>query len=217
MPRLKLNASEFTGRDLTGVKVGRWTILGFSRRVRYKGKSCIILWRAKCDCGKEKDIANTFGASLSCGCYRRSVSATINRKHGMANRHPLYSGWKGMRSRCLNPNNPKYPRYGGRGIVICKQWSDFSVFVNDMFPTWKRGLTIHRVDNNGNYEPSNCLWATNKTQSNVRSANRTITHSGLTLTLSQWSEKTGIPYYLIHSRFSKGWNPDRIFNKQLRP
>ena len=128
----------------------------------------------KCDCGTYKNInmRNVLcGLVQSCGCKR--VESTIERftTHGMSN-HELYGTWKAMMGRCYDKNNKRYYCYGGRGIVVCKAWHNVKVFIDwAISHGWKSELTIDRIDNDGNYTPKNCRWATYKQQSNNKSTN----------------------------------------------
>ena len=99
-----------------------------------------------------------------------------NKKHGLR-KHRLYNAWNSMMQRCNNPKNPQYKHYGGRGIRVCDEWLDVSNFIEDMHPAFKEGLSLDRINNNGNYEPSNCRWATMTVQGRntrkIRSNNST--------------------------------------------
>lgn len=130
-------------------------------------------------------------------------------KHGR--RHSTeYNTWAGMKMRCLNPNNPKYPRYGGRGITICAEWvADFGAFFNDMGPRPSPAHTLDRIDNDGNYEPSNCRWALPKAQSNNRSTTRQFTYKDCTGTLYDIAAYTGVPRRLLRFRLDLGWDLTR--------
>lgn len=113
--------------------------------------------------------------------------------------------WYGMKQRCLNPNDIAYPGYGGRGIKICERWlHSFSNFASDMGPR-PPGTSIDRIDNNGNYEPGNCRWATRTEQQNNKRNNRVITHDGLSLTPPQWAIRKGINVKTIWHRLLLGW------------
>ncbi len=152
----------------------------------------------RCDCGNEKeaqcyDVKS--GASNSCGC-------THGKPHGLAN-HPLYDTWRAMMSRCNNVNDRAYDNYGGRGIKTCDRWEDVSYFIEDMLPTHEKGLTIDRIDVNGNYELGNCRWATKTVQQRntrvIRSSN-TSGYRGVCFDKanSKFKASIGISNKLIH-------------------
>jgi len=110
-------------------------------------------------------------------CYGDSVKGIpfANVKHMMANKHPMYSVWKGIRKRCNNPNEKAYKDYGGRGITVCNKWDNFVNFYNDMKSGYEKGLSIDRIDNDSGYRPANCRWATSKEQANNRRPRNAIT------------------------------------------
>ena len=121
-----------------------------------------------------------------------------------------------MRGRCYNKNNINYDRYGGRGISICKRWDSFENFHSDMGDP-PDGFTLDRVNNNGNYEPNNCRWATRKVQANNKENNHYESLDGETLTISQWSEKTGISESVIHRRLGSGWTFEESVKTVVAP
>ena len=117
----------------------------------------------KCQyCGKEfeagtQDVKR--GKTRSCGCYKKQLDKEKSVTHGLTY-HPLYNTWNGMKQRCINPREKGYENYGARGIEVCERWLDIKNFIEDMYPSWEEGLTLDRVDVNGNYEVGNCRWAT---------------------------------------------------------
>jgi len=136
-------------------------------------------------------------------------------KHGMKDTR-TYQAWVGMKNRCLNKNNKNYADYGGRGITVCERWLTFENFYADMGNA-PLGLTLDRYPNNDrNYEPGNCRWATRKEQSNNQRVSKTaklITYQGETLPLAQWAKRFGINKETINSRLSRGWTIERAFTE----
>jgi hypothetical protein len=136
-------------------------------------------------------------------------------KHGMATT-PTYCVWQAMRQRCTNPNNPRYPHYGGRGIKYCERWEEFKNFYEDMGEKPK-GLTIDRKDNDGNYQPDNCHWATYSVQNRNTRNNRNITFNGRTQCMMAWANETGIKYMTILFRLRYGWTVERTLTEPVIP
>lgn len=128
----------------------------------------------------------------------------------------LYSIWGSMRNRCKNKNNANYLRYGGRGITICKEWNDYLTFKKWALENgYNDTLSIDRIDNNGNYEPSNCRWADRIMQANNKRNNHLITFNGETHTAAEWSKLTGIHYRTILSRLNRDkLPPEKVLVKK---
>lgn len=123
-------------------------------------------------------------------------------KHGQAGT-PLYKKWEAMKRRCLNKNDKSYPRYGGRGIKICEEWLDFEGFAKDMASTFKLGLSLERLDNNGNYETWNCIWIPMADQNkNKRNATK-YTYKGLSMTLPDWEKELGFKQDTLRARIKR--------------
>lgn len=140
------------------------------------------------------------------GKVRRYITGHRGRTHGCAGRGArtkTYQSWYAMKARCLNPKNTKYEYYGGRGITVCDRWMTFENFLADMGER-PEGKSIERIDNNRNYEPSNCCWIDRKLQQGNTSKNTFITHEGRTMTLAQWARHLGVPYYRVLYRILKG-------------
>jgi hypothetical protein len=177
----------------------------------HRGKS---RWICKCDCGKEYEV---YGQNLkrgtdSCGCLTSKKRSIVKTKHGLS-RSREYMTWSHMKSRCLNKNNDRYSSYGGRGINICNDWLSFENFYSDMGKRPK-GMTIERKNNNKGYSFENCRWATDKEQKQNMRSNHYLEYKGRRLTISQWSEKIGISYEMLHSRINRGWDIERALSEK---
>lgn len=126
---------------------------------------------------------------------------------GKRRRTPEYAAWADMIQRCTNPRNHAWDRYGGRGIRVCERWLEsFDVFAADMGPR-PPGGSIERVDVDGDYEPSNCVWADEVTQQRNRRDNRRVTIYGETMCLAAWAERAGLPRRTLSARLNNGWDP----------
>lgn len=132
-------------------------------------------------------------------------------KHGLSG-SAYYKAWAGMVQRCTNPKNAKWPRYGARGITVCDRWLDFENFRSDMGDR-PAGMTIDRKDNDGNYEPENCRWATQQQQGNNRGNNRLVVLDGKQMTLSDAARKAGIRPSTLSARIRSGWSFDRAVHQ----
>lgn len=178
-------------------------------------------WNCVCECGTQKIVRSKclkLGKVKSCGCLQREVIIVANKlriKHGLAT-GPLprvYVIWSGILQRCYNKNNQSYKDYGARGITVCDSWHIFTNFLADMGEPPK-GYSIERKDNNGNYCPQNCIWASAKTQNRNRRSNRILTYKGKTCTLIEHCEDQQIPYALVNNRLNKlGWPIEKALRK----
>jgi len=126
-------------------------------------------------------------------------------RHGMAETSE-YTSWQGMKNRCFNPNYHRYSDWGGRGITVCDRWLNFENFLADMGTKPSPKHSLDRIDNNADYSPENCRWATKAEQDNNRRSNRLITIACVTLTIAQWAKKTGFNANVIHDRLKDGWS-----------
>ena len=178
-----------------------------------------VIWKCKCDCGEFVEVSThslTTGNTKSCGCLKVDKFRRMITKHGYSDTR-TYGIWQDIKKRCFDVNEAEFNRYGGRGITMCKEWAnDFTAFLHDMGECPK-GMTIDRIDNDGNYEPSNCRWADGFTQGNNKSNNINIEIDGVTKTMTQWCRVYGISQQTAHSRISTlHWNPIDAVTKPPR-
>ena len=196
-------------KNLIGHKFDRLTpygLLGIHKGAR---------WLCRCACGKFTITTAAHllaGHTTSCGCYGATRAAARNTTHGQC-RTLIYSRWTDMLTRCYNPKWKQYKDWGGRDITVCDRWRKFENFYADMGepPTSKH--QIDRINNNGNYEPANCRWAT-KTQQ-ARNARNTVWvgHKGEIHCLAEWAEITGIKASILSDRLRAGWTIEKAFTK----
>lgn len=174
----------------------------------------------KCDCGS---ILTVWSASLidgsvsDCGCDSENELTNAKDKGGKWN--PLYKCFEAMRARCLRPSDHNYHNYGARGIKVCKEWMEGGYKVFRLWAIrngYHQGLSLDRIDNDGDYSPENCRWADNVTQGRNRRTNISLTYKGTTLTLAEWAERTGLYYTTLLERFRKGWTPEEIIETPKR-
>ena len=171
-------------------------------------------WLCRCDCGTEKVIIQTglirkkLGTK-SCGCIGKVKKYKVN---GTIHYRKLYNIWNKMILRCTRPNQKSYPNYGGRGIQVCKDWQDFAVFYNDMVLSYKLGLTIERINVNGNYEPSNCTWI--KSEDQAKNRRTTVWYDGKCL--KDVCKERDINYRTVLQRRKSGWSLKEAVNKPVR-
>lgn len=206
-----------------GQKFGRLTVVAMENVKR--GKTTAWYWVCVCECGKiirANPIKVIKGLTNSCGCGRTDRIIEYNKTHKVTHGgryERLYTILKGMKQRCYNKNCFSYKDYGARGIEICDQWlSDYASFRDWAIKNgYKDGLSIDRIDVNGNYCPENCRWVGTFEQSNNRRNNVRYNFKGEELTISEIAELTGIKYGTIHQRLRKGWDIERAGTAPTNP
>lgn len=192
------------GEDLSGRVFSRLRVV---REVeRMKGRR---MWECLCDCGIVAIVGHRAlksGSTSSCGCLRKETAAKQNTVHGYAKRGSksrIYKVWSGIIARCQNTSASGYKNYGGRGIKVCARWKVFENFLADIGDPDDCTLTIERKDNNGDYEPGNCRWATRSEQGVNKRNNRFIDHEGKSMTVTDWSRYLGISRSTLIEALSK--------------
>lgn len=201
-------------KDRTGQRYGRLVVL---KRTENRGDRSA--WVCQCDCGGIKVVTShelQCGKTKSCGCLDRENRKRPKRITHNESYTRLHDEWRAMKWRC----SPKYhdcKRYYDRGIRVCDEWQEYIPFRNWAIENgYSDALTLDRINNDGNYEPSNCRWATQKEQANNTSKNVIILYKGRKQTLKQWSEELGLNYGMLKVRHRKGWTGDKLFMPSMR-
>jgi len=177
------------------------------------------LWLCQCECGNLTTLVTkllTSGHTQSCGCLKSDAARKRMTRHGHTSwkrgATKEYSTWLNMLKRCRDAKSTYYYCYGGRGITVCKRWEIFENFYADMGDK-PPGSTIERIDNDGNYEPGNCRWATQAEQSMNRRVTVYLELNGLRLTMVEWAKKLQMKYGTLNMRHFRGLSTKEI----LRP
>lgn len=226
-----------------GSRFGNLTIVELAGRTK---SSKTLLYSCKCDCGNERVVRSTRlkdGSIVDCGCaldykkqvrlkeknnltvrtkrpYKGKVPSPFMKIYGFpARKHPLYNIWDHMRGRCNKPSNTAYRDYGGRGIKVCSDWDQFEDFyLWSLENGWERdkGLSIDRIDVNGNYHPNNCRWATQQVQNSNRRNTRIINYHGNKICPAKiWlkvKDYAPISYAAFYTRLVSGWDFEKTIN-----
>lgn len=205
-------------KDLTGEKFGRLTVI----KQHSHPKGGVYYYLCECDCEQHTQLIVegkrlTTGNTQSCGCLHREMLIKRNKSNRLYEEKDdrLVRIWRAMHHRCESKIDEHYKNYGGKGIKVCEEWKDFEFF-NDW--AWSNGyndnLTIDRIDSNGNYEPCNCRWVSQKEQTNNTNRNKYITYQGATKTLAQWCEELGLNYSRTKARLNTlHWSVEDAFER----
>jgi len=199
---------------MPGDRYGRLTIT-FEVPTMHKHRR----FQCQCDCGREKAVTLhklRAGNTRSCGCLQRESRSSHTRTHG-ASRTLLYAVWYGIKQRCYNERCREFPYYGARGISVDPEWQRFEPFRDWALANgYQRGLSIERIDNDGNYEPGNCKWIPRREQSKNTRKSLRITYNGRTQILKDWAAELSLPYLALYKRIvMRGWTVDRAFGTEV--
>lgn len=211
-----------TAFNLIGQRFGKLLV---ESRIGAKHVNRQIYWKCLCDCGNTSEVRTSHlrkGKIVSCGCHRNEIARARSRTHGHGTkgiRTKTYRAWQSMIDRCTNPRTRCYKNYGGRGISVCERWiKNYSAFLADMGECSKH-TSLDRIDVNGNYEPSNCRWATDAEQALNKRNNVYVYWCDRRITLKELSEATGVPYKKLHRRIrTLGWSVESaVIERPVEP
>jgi len=196
--------SEYSGIT-NGTLYGEWTVCCPNFCIKYNTPHSLC----RCSCGKLKTVSNRnllLGKTFSCG----HNNGENNKTHGESKTR-LHEIWLNIRKRCLCKTNTNYYLYGERGITICEEWNDYLKFKEwALSHGYSEIFTLDRINNNGNYEPSNCRWATDEQQHNNTRRNIFVASNGKTQTLRQWSREVETAYTTMRYRKHHGWKDEEV-------
>lgn len=205
--------------DLTGKQFSRLSVLRPAEdRVLKIGKH-LTMWECKCNCGNTVIVRSCdlkSGKVMSCGCYRKETTRAIHTTHGATKGRKakkLYSVWAGILARCNNPGSAEFQYYGGKGVTVCKGWeNDYSAFEKWALTNgYEEGLSIDRIDVNGDYCPENCRWATDIEQANNKTTNKFLEAFGERHTIAEWARKLDVTYNSLYYSLSKNaWDLTKV-------
>ena len=220
-------------KNLINQRFGRLTVIALAPKAPGNPNR---RWAVSCDCGLITVVFGmdlTSGKTMSCGCLRREYQRERPRiKHGQSKRtghraSPVYTSWSGIKDRCLNPNSPAFPRYGGRGIKVCLRWRSFPQFAEDVGERPSSAHSIDRINNDGHYSCGKCTdcrergwvsnwrWATKSEQARNRHTTRRLTLDGNTKSVVEWSLETCLRSDTIRMRLKRGWSVERALTEPL--
>jgi hypothetical protein len=205
-----------TKNDLANLRFGRWTVLDEPSWIE---KRLSMVW-CVCDCDTKRAVRRSWllrGLTKSCGCRNTERVKTVNLKHG-GHLSPEYRIWGGMKSRCSNTKDPKKRKnYADRGIRVCDRWlHSFENFLADMGERPSKQHTLDRINNDGNYEPSNCRWALGTVQHRNKRTTLRYEYKGEIKTAKEWSELSGIDYEVLIRRVGYGWSIERTLTTPVQ-
>lgn len=205
--------------DMTGQKFNWLTVLS-RQGVQGKGQ---VTWLCRCDCGNETVVRGDSirnGHTVSCGCQQSARASAVNKTHGMTRSDgkftKVYKTWRGIKTRCTNPNFRLFSYYGGRGIKVCERWQTFDNFLADMGEPPTDQHSIDRMDANGNYCPENCRWATDAEQGWNKRSTRFVDIGGILKPMAVWIREYGIGHGTVYKRMAKGMTPEEAITTPVK-
>lgn len=193
--------------DLIGMRFGNYVVIACDGSGKYG-----VRWLCRCDCGAENVVVGTkLNTGRSLGC--KSCAATV---HGEASPpSPEYLSWRNAKARCTKPTDAAWKNYGGRGITMCDRWMEsFEAFIEDMGRKPSLKHSIDRINNDGNYEPGNCRWATDEDQNKNKRSNHYLLRGVERATLSEWSNRLAIPVCRLRYRINRGLSDNDVLNPE---